>query len=146
MLTNSLLMTKGTMTSKLLGEDIVDLSTRNFRIPELFSYTIIEVTRDQVARPDLISLDLYESDMYGDLLCKINNISNPFELNEGDRLVVPTSDCIALFFVEDDYVEEDNKLLTKPLVKKKKEKRRANEAVVGDTRFKVDAQNRLVIY
>ena len=42
-----------------------------------------------VARPDLISLAIYGNDMYGDMICKFNGISNPFELNEGMVLMLP---------------------------------------------------------
>ena len=42
-----------------------------------------------VARPDLISLAMYGNDMYGDMICKFNGISNPFDLNEGMILMLP---------------------------------------------------------
>ena len=49
----------------------------------------IRVTDDYVARPDLISLAVYGTDQYADILCKINGISNPFELNADMILLIP---------------------------------------------------------
>lgn len=42
-----------------------------------------------VARPDLISLAVYKTDMYADIICKLNGISNPFELNENMIIYCP---------------------------------------------------------
>lgn len=49
----------------------------------------IVVNEYYIARPDLISLAVYGDDKYGDLICKFNGISNPFELNEGMVLFIP---------------------------------------------------------
>lgn len=53
-------------------------------------YSAMIVTKYYIARPDLISLALYGTDKYGDIICKVNGISNPFELNEGDIIMYPT--------------------------------------------------------
>lgn len=42
-----------------------------------------------VGRPDLISLAVYGSDEYADMICKFNGISNPFDLNEGMLIFIP---------------------------------------------------------
>lgn len=140
-------MLKGIRRSKWFdGDEMIDLAQQTFVIPNTFSYKIIEVTSDQIARPDLISIDLYDTDMYGDLICKINNIPNPFELNEGDRLVVPAPESIDDFMANDPYSDEESVTDVKPTVKTKKDKRKANEAIVGDNRFKIDSSNRIVIY
>jgi hypothetical protein len=47
------------------------------------------VSKYYVARPDLISLAFFKDDCYADLICKINGISNPFELNENMILLIP---------------------------------------------------------
>lgn len=49
----------------------------------------IIVNKYYVARPDLIALACYGDDKYGDLICKFNGISNPFDLNEGMLLQIP---------------------------------------------------------
>jgi hypothetical protein len=46
---------------------------------------------------------------------------------------------------ECDTMAEGNVAL-KPTTKTKKEKRKANEAIVGDTRFKIDKTRGIVIY
>lgn len=47
------------------------------------------VTIDEVGRPDLISLEYYNSPDYLDIILKFNNISNPFSITEGDVLNIP---------------------------------------------------------
>lgn len=47
------------------------------------------VSKYYVARPDLVSLAFFKDDRYADLICKINGISNPFELNENMILLIP---------------------------------------------------------
>lgn len=54
----------------------------------------IVVTKDYVARPDLVAFVSYGTDAYGDLVCKLNGISNPFELNEGMILFIPYIDSL----------------------------------------------------
>lgn len=54
----------------------------------------IVVTKDYIARPDLIAFVSYGTDAYGDLVCKLNGISNPFELNEGMILFIPYIDSL----------------------------------------------------
>ena len=54
----------------------------------------IVVTKDYIARPDLVAFVTYGTDAYGDLICKLNGISNPFELNEGMILFVPYIDSL----------------------------------------------------
>jgi hypothetical protein len=56
-----------------------------------------------VARPDLISLATYNDASYADLICKLNGISNMFELNEDDVIVIPTYDYIEKFYRVDNY-------------------------------------------
>ena len=155
MLHNSLLQTKPVIYSKTLGSNIIHLGAMSFRIPARLSYQLVVVDKDHVARPDLISNIMYNTDVYGDLICKLNGISNPFELNEGDVLILPGMDCIHDFYVTDAFDDtipgakdpsrgEDQDVV--PIPKQRKEKRKPNEAVVGDTRFKVDKTRRLIIY
>lgn len=133
--------------SKHLNEDVINLLDKTFVIPDSFTYEVFNVTEEYIARPDLISLQFYNMTDYGDLLCKINGISNPFELNKDTMLIIPNINDIANFYYNDkQYVEEDSKNNDKPVAKKSTEKRKANEAVVSDTRFKIDSKNRIIIY
>ena len=148
MLFNSLLYNKPIIHSKTADEDIINLGAKTFAIPNntVIPYTVYSVSKSHVARPDLISQILYGTEMYGDLICKINGISNPFEINEGDILIVPSLDYMGEFMVTDQYDDVIGQDESKPKPKRKNEKRKANDAIVGDTRFKVDKDNRIIIY
>ena len=89
--------------------------------------------------------------MYGDVICRINGIQNPFELDEGTLLFVPEIQDMDKFLVPADKEEniedtEEDVRNNKPSYKKPKEKRAPNEAIIGDTRFKIDKTNRVIIY
>ena len=131
------------------GEEMKDLLTLTYVIPEEYRYRLYNVTREYVARMDLISLDQYGSTDYVDILCKLNGISNPYEVNEGQTLILPVTGDIGLFRYDGDNIEasalSDSSEET-PKAKKRTDKRKANEAVIGDSRFKIDKENRVVIY
>lgn len=146
MLVNSLLKGKPTIQSKTVGEEIIHFGAITFRMPDWVSYNVYTVSKSHVARPDLISRIMYGTDIYGDFICKVNGISNPFEINEGDVIIIPNLDQVNDFMVKDlfnDLLEEDT---SKPKPKSKNEKRKANEAIIGDTRFKIDKENHVIIY
>jgi hypothetical protein len=146
MFLNSLLKNKPEIFSNTLGENIIHLGAQTFRMPSWAAYTVHRVSKSHIARPDLISRIMYGTEIYGDFLCKVNGISNPFEINEDDILIIPNLNNMGDFMMQDTYndllVEDDNK----PKPKAKKDKRKANEAVVGDTRFKIDKENHVIIY
>lgn len=146
MLENSLLTGKPTIYSETLKEDIINLLSNTFHMPDNISFRIIKVEKIHVARPDIISQLVYSDSRYGDLICKFNGISNPFELNEGDILVIPDISNIDEFFQEDLFDDNVTVDKDKPKPKKKTEKRKPNEAVIGDTRFKIDKDKRVIIY
>ena len=141
------LIEKSIIHSEYLNEDIINLGNQSFMIPEEFSFTVIDISKDFIARPDLISQQIYGYDMYQDVICKLNGISNPFELNEGDRLIIPDANELYKFYYspsKDELIDNEDKNLPTP--KKKQEKRKANEALIGDERFKIDSKNRVIIY
>lgn len=146
MFVNSLLKNKKKKFSERFNEDMIDLSGISFRIPDNFRYKVVTVENDYIARPDLLSYHLYGDDQYGDLLCKLNGISNPFELNAGDVLVIPDFEYLDEFMYIDDYEDSIKETTNRPKAKQRNEKRTPNEAVVGDHRFKVDKTNRVIIY
>lgn len=146
-LNNSLLKDKPVIHSDVVGEDIIHMGARTFMYPITMSYSIFRVSPMHVGRPDLISQLMYGSDEYGDLICKINGISNPFELNEGELILLPAFEDLEHFFTMD--VIDDALTSEKsgsPAPKTRNEKRRANEAITGDTRFKIDKEHRIIIY
>jgi len=74
----------------------------------------IKVTEEYIARPDLISLAAYGVDDYGDMICKANGISNPFEVNEGMLLFIPyeefLDDSIVAIGTKSDFVNPKSKI------------------------------------
>lgn len=152
MIEHTVLKNKKEMHSDWLQDTIYNLNDPSFIIPATYDYEILEVTEKYIARADILSKDIYGDSMYADLLCKLNGISNPFELNQGDILVIPSPDCIMNFMHTPDIAELDssnnsnNSNSNKPIAKPKNVKRKANEAVIGDSRFKIDQTHGIVIY
>lgn len=138
---------KTTIESKYLGNYIYNYLDTSFEIPEGMVVDLVEITDDYIARPDLVSIKAYNDDSYTDIICKLNGISNPFELNAGDVLVLPSFADLNRFIVHPNAEEkEDSDNTNVPVSKKKNEKRKANEAVVGDKRFSIDKNKRVVVY
>ena len=79
---------KATLTKD--GNTYIDLLSKVWQNKTPSTGKVIVVNEFYVARPDLISLALYGSDEYADVLCKLNGISNPFELNENDLIFCPS--------------------------------------------------------
>ncbi len=121
------------------------------------SGSFIMINKEYTARPDLVSLAVYGSDEYADILCKINGISNPFELNENDIIIIPHIETLMEFCKkeitpsamlnpgnENDSILNtlgDNKLQKKP-----EQRRSSNEMVEGEQNYLVDTINGLIIY
>lgn len=144
---------KQIIKSKYLNEDIINLLDLTFVLPDDFSFNVFDVTREYIARPDLVSQDAYGDTMFADIICKLNGISNPFELNEGMKIILPTPDRIMDFaapansIVTDFEDTEMNNNHRAPIAKSKNsKKRRANDAIVGDTRFKINPEKGIIIY
>lgn len=149
MINHTVLNNKKNIYSNWLQENVINLNDPTFQIPKEYAYEIMEVTEKYVARPDILSSDIYGDSLYSDLLCKLNGISNPFELNVGMILVIPSPDCIMDFMKTPSVEECDasiNNVTTKPVAKQKNQKRKANEAVIGDRRFNIDKSRGVVIY
>ena len=133
------------------GIEMIDFLCKTFQIPKDFTFTLTEITSDYIARPDLVSFALYSTTDYADILCKLNGISNPMELNVGDILICPELNYILSFYVIENSLYNtsatdnlDDK--GKAIQKKKNEKRKANEQVIGDSNFKIDHKNKIIIY
>lgn len=146
MLRNSCLENKGVKRHYDTDEEMVDLSLQTFIIPKFFDYDVARVSEGTAARPDIVSYKIYGTNMYGDLICKINGISNPFELNEGMTIVIPKIEYINDFFMKETQADEDAQGSNKPTPKRKNEKRKAADATTGDIRFRIDNDRKLIIY
>ena len=53
------------------------LASKNTDI-NIDNFDVCVVTEYYVGRPDLVSFAFYGTDVYGDIICKANDISNPF--------------------------------------------------------------------
>lgn len=142
------LANKTIITNERLNERMYNFLDPTFTIPNKFDFDVVLVSKDYVARPDLISIAAYGDSDFTDIICKVNGISNPFELNEGDVLILPTFDSIRYFnnTPTADDLEADNKENNVPKLKTKTEKRKANESIIGDKRFHIDPSRRVIIY
>ena len=146
MLSYSTLNFKREIDSDYLGERIYNLLDDTFSIPDNYIYNVFTVTEEYIARPDLISLDAYGDTMFGDVICKLNGVSNPFELNVGMKLIIPSPENIMDFTSRtiDDWDSTVTEYTSS--TKTKQSPRQANEAILGDSRFKIDATAGIIIY
>jgi len=142
------LYNKTRIHSDFLEDDIWNLLDKTYVLPKNFDFNIFVVNEEKyIARPDLISLDAYGDPLFADIICKLNGISNPFELNMGMTLIVPSPNDIINFVQKAPQDELEGAVNAEvPVPKKKSQKRQANQAVVGDRRFKIDASKGIVIY
>lgn len=145
------ILTKTVDGVKVNYKDLLSESIRD-KNSTLYDFRVIYVTADYIARPDLISLAAYGDDGLADIICKINGISNPFELNEGMTLVIPpyiyarnfvTAGKVSSVITNKDDVisarEQTNR-------KQKNERRSPAEQTIGDNTFIIDRTNKIVYY
>lgn len=74
---------------KDLTKSIFDLSKETYVAVK--AYTI---PNEYAMRPDLVSLAVYNTTEYAEIILKYNSISNPFSLNEGDVILVPDINAV----------------------------------------------------
>ena len=67
------------------------------------------VQEDEVGRPDLISLEYYNTDSKTDIILKWNGISDPFSLQVGEELEIPV-DTVPFYKLDRPRIFEDNKI------------------------------------
>ena len=76
-----------------------DLTVKSVDLSRMPMSQLVKINKHYIARPDLVSLAIYGTDIYGDILCKINGISNPFELNENMILICPEKQSLSTLLV-----------------------------------------------
>lgn len=137
------------------GVDMYDLAVSTINQDVNVSGSFIVVNKHYVARPDLLSLAVYGDDKYADILCKINGISNPFELNENDIIIIPHVETIldmttnaneVSVFCDNDKQEIIDNISNTRLQKNVSQERAPNEQLVGDTNYIIDNTHGIVIY
>lgn len=155
MLDYKILKNKGKLYKKNSNgttEEFLDLLTKSCNSMDSTAGDIIIVNKYYIARPDLISLAVYGSDEYADLICKYNGISNPFELNENDVIVLPqyhefqnlidTVNNTTSELVNDDVSDNTNYSSNK----KKSDRRSPAQTTTGDKNFIIDKSLGVVFY
>lgn len=149
MLFSTLLAKKETYKSKYLGEEVVDLLSGTFDTPSNYQARIVPIDQDYDARLDLVSDAVYNDEMHMEILNKLNGTGNPFELIENQVYTIPTQDELPNFYVNPSKEWSEAALqiaARRPKAKTKNQKRKPNEAVIGDKRFNIDVQSKIVIY
>lgn len=152
MLDYNILKNKNKLTNKT--EEYIDLLSNSVNLNIDLNGEIIYINEYYVARPDLVSLAKYGTDMYADIICKINGISNPFELNKGMYIIIPNINII------DNYLKSSNKdselidesdtnVLSKNLNNYQKnvnDKRSPNNQLVGKSNYIIDKSLGVIFY
>ena len=138
------------------GVKFQDLAVQTIDPSVEISGSFLVVNKYYVARPDLIALAVYGDDRYADILCKVNGISNPFELNENDVIILPhvetLMDLTNMSPVESVFVDgkNNNELVTgfmdTELQRDVNSSRSANEQTKGMTNIVIDEENGLILY
>ena len=69
------------LTVSIFNKQSSATAMQAYRIPEAYAM-----------RPDLISMAVYNTTEYAEIILKYNGISNPFSLNPGDIIMIPDID------------------------------------------------------
>ena len=138
------------------GVKFQDLAVQTIDPSVEISGSFLVVNKYYVARPDLIALAVYGDDRYADILCKVNGISNPFELNENDVIILPhvetLMDLTNMSPVESVFVDgkNNNELVTgfmdTELQRDVNSSRSPKEQTKGMTNIVIDEENGLILY
>ena len=134
--------------SEFLGETIVDLMSNTFTIPDDFQADVLAMEDGFEGRSDLVSDQAYMDEMHMDVICKLNGVSNPFEMNNDSMVVLPKYEHMYDFvqYPSDKWKEDPKKEKSVPRPLTKSEKRKPNQAVIGDPRFNIDPSSKIVVY
>lgn len=141
----------------LNNEETIDLlyKTVDYNDDRNETGQFLQVNEYYVARPDLISLACYGEDKYADIICKLNGISNPFELNKGMVLFIPGFEYMNSIIDKKGKSKITNKIEDQDTItnnqkigaqKQKNEKRSPSQQLVGDTNYIIDKSLGVVFY
>ena len=90
---------KNRLTDDNTGQQYFDLTAPSFKyIAEQGVKALHYVTQDPSGRVDKISELYFGTGEYVDAICIVNNIFNPFSLNDGDILVIPNLNQLDLLY------------------------------------------------
>lgn len=138
------------------NETYIDLLSKSFNDNLKYSRQLVIVNKHYVARPDLLSLAVYGDDRYADVICKINGISNPFEMNEDDVLILPDMNFIQQYaksfdtsgseLVSKDDNDDEILKVKNTMQKRPNERRSSNEQLVGQSNYVIDKSLGIILY
>lgn len=137
------------------GKTYIDLTSKSFNGQIETNGTFVRINEFYIARPDLISLAYYGDDQYGDLICKINGLSNPFELNKDMVLFIPELEYVlstAKNFENgpsetiDDEKDEIGNIMQSEFIKKPNERRSSNNLLPGEKNYVIDKSLGFIFY
>jgi len=90
---------KNKLTIDETGEQYFDLTAPSFKYQQQLGVKALHyVTQDQVGRIDKVSEKYFGTGEYVDAICIVNNIFNPFSVNEGEILAIPNLKDINLVY------------------------------------------------
>jgi len=90
---------KNTIIDDITGESYFDLTAPSFKYKSEYGIKGLHyVSFDQAGRIDLISEQYFGTGEYVDAICIVNNIFNPFSIEEGDILIIPNLKDPKLFY------------------------------------------------
>ena len=90
---------KNKLSDDKTGQQYFDLTAPSFKYKrELGVKALHYVQQDQIGRIDKISQLYYGTGAYIDAICVVNNIFNPFTIQEGDVLAIPKLDQLDLVY------------------------------------------------
>lgn len=137
------------------GEEYIDLMSQTYNYePDKADGEFMVVNKYYVARPDLISLVAYKDDKYADFICKVNGISNPFELAEDTVLFIPNAELLPMYSSgakeqSAKIADENTDVLSSFSTghqKRRNEKRTSNEQLIGESNYTIDRTLGIVFY
>jgi len=139
------------------NEQAIDLLSKSLDLDKDMTGQFVEVNEYYVARPDLISLAIYGDDKYADIICKVNGISNPFELNEGQIIFLPSYESINNILITNNKnkkteklgIEDETRIATDNKIgeqKRKDERRSPSQQLIGDKNYIIDKSLGIVFY
>lgn len=85
------------------GETMLDFLSCNYEINyksnKLTLHRFFVVKEEHLCRMDLLCQEVYNDPSLVDVLCKWNNITNPFSIQVGDVIICPTMKSLTSFYV-----------------------------------------------
>lgn len=135
------------------NEEYLDLLSNSFNKNVEIYGDLVYINEYYVARPDLVSLAKYGTDKYADIICKVNGISNPFELNKGMYIMVPSVELINTLLAptgyDSDIIDSSNDKLyhnVSTYQKFKDDTRSPNQQIVGKSNYVIDKSLGVIFY